>query len=593
MGLKRFFNKRINILLFVTIIFGVIGTIVTLIVPNMLFEQQIDNIEADLHELTTTYESIDEIGSSQVLYIYKDGESQMITPTGEIRDINYEVEHHLIHWSVEQEVETLLYRDDFQMKQYVYYIYVVAEDHYVVAFADTQEVYTFVSNFRLFSMISVVLLYIIAVGFSLTIFSNSLVRKYSLYDPVTSLNTKASLLKRFKQKDLSEYHICYQNVVNLEEVIDASGPSNIDTVLKIISSNILKHFTVDQVYQLSNKEYIIITSLDNSAYDFEAFLNEDLEMGNLKVPLQFKTKQVLTNSELLKDTKITHLLKQFIYAFSRIKSLKNDTITIDEQLIEELKQESYYLSKLETAMKNGDITNFYQPKVNPINNQIIGAEALSRWKTEGEIISPAQYIYLAESNGLIEDVDLLSLRNSLRFIKTLQSKTTINEPFRVSTNFSPITLRNISFDQIKSVFDEESVDPKYISIEVTESSMLEYDIINNLISEMANFGLQIEIDDFSAGNSSFTMLSLLNANVVKLDRAILPKDEQDNREKLIYQSLVDVSKKLGLKIISEGVELNHQKSFVQELGVEGIQGYIYSKPLDIDTFIEYYINNPK
>ncbi len=588
MNVKRFFSKRLNLLLFVTVMFALVGLLFGFVVPNTLFNNRLNAIETELHDLAFNHESITEVDSTQILYIYKDGDSSMLTSTGYITDIDEEVEHHLIHWSEDQFVESLLYKDDFQNKLFIYYIYVVEDDYYVVSFADTKEVHMFVDTFRTSSLISVIVLYIISILFTSTFFSSSLIKQYSLFDPVTNLNTKISLFNKYNKKDLSNYKITYNNIYNLEDVIDACGVRYNDDILKMISMNILKNYNTNTIYQISASEYISLDNIaDNNHTDFHEVINQRDETMTTISPYEFKTKTVNIDSTTLKDININTLIKRFNFAFAKIKSTKDASFDVDKTLVDEMEQELYYQSHLGSAISGGSIINYYQPKVNPSNNKIIGAEALSRWLNEDGIISPAKYIHLAETNGMIYDIDLISFSNSINFIKELENKNLLNDDFKISSNFSPITLKNVTFKQIKQIIESADVNPKHISIEITESVVLEFEFINELLLDLSNYGITIEIDDFSAGNSSFTMLSLLKANVVKLDRAILPEKDEDEREKLIYHSLVDISKKLGLKIISEGVETNIQKSFVKELGVEGIQGYFYSKPLDKDKFIDY------
>ena len=588
MNLKRFFSKRGNILLFVTVMFVIIGFLFGLVVPNTLFSNQINSIEDELHDLAYNHENVTEVSSTQILYIYKDGDSSMLTSTGYIENIDEEVEHHLIHWSEDQFVDALLYRDDFQNKLFIYYIYVVEDDYYVVSFADTKEVHMFVDNFRTSSLVSIVILYILSIIFSSTIFSSSLIKHYSLYDPVTNLNTKISLFNKYNKKDLSQYKITYANIINLDNIIDICGIRLTDDILKMISQNISRNYNHDSIYQISPSEYILLEHPnENTTLNFQEVINiRDASMAAIS-PYEFKTKLISIDQESLKEASINTIIKRFNFAYTKIKSTKDNSYNVTNELVEEMEQELYYNSRLGNAISDGSIINFYQPKVSPETNKIIGAEALSRWQSNEGIISPTKFIHLAEANGMIYDIDMISFRNSVGLIKELQESNLLPESFIISSNFSPITLKNVTFEQIKNILQEEGVNPRHISIEITESVVLEYEIIEQLLTDLHNFGITIEIDDFSAGNSSFTVLSLLNANVVKLDRAILPENDQDEREKLIYQSLVDISKKLGLKIISEGVETTVQKAFVEELGVEGVQGYFYSKPLDKDKFKEY------
>ena len=123
--------------------------------------------------------------------------------------------------------------------------------------------------------------------------------------------------------------------------------------------------------------------------------------------------------------------------------------------------------------------------------------------------------------------------------------------------------------------------------------MVDFEKVEELLQNIKDENITIEIDDFSAGNSSFTVLPLLKADYLKLDMAILPTEKSGEKESMIYEGLVDISKRLGFKLISEGVETSEQAKYVSDIDVDIIQGYYYSKPLsekDLVVFIKNFKN---
>lgn len=584
MNIKDFISQRLNLLLFISLIFIILGLVLAIFVPNFIYDMSIQDVEDELKVLADNYETVDQVSGANYLYIYDNGESTMLTANGYISEIEQDIEIHLIHWSEVQEVTVRFYTDDFQNEQFVYYIKIVDDNFYVITFADTKDIDNFVSTLRLYSTLFTIFLFIGTLAFTITIFNNSLVRRYSQFDPITDLNTLQAFYAKYTKKNLSDYYIVYHNVSNFGDVVDLVGMRNHDDILKTMTGNIRQTYDTNTVFQLSPSEYIIITDEKRDNSMFKDVLNKK-RIEALQTNYEFKTKTVEIEQELLGDIDIQTLINRLTYAYSKIKNSNETSTIVTNQTLKEMELEIYYQSNLEKALKNEELVNYYQVKIDPKTNTVIGAEALSRWFDQNGIISPGKYISIAENTGLIYDIDILSFKNSCKFVSSLVNLGVVEKSFKVSTNFSPITLKNLSIETIKEVLNQTKANPKNISFEITESVVLEFEAIKELLYQIAELGITIEIDDFSAGNSSFTVLPILNASYIKIDMGVLPKDTHNTKETMIYESLVDIATRLDLKIISEGVETKEQMEYIRKQNVHGIQGYYYSRPIAQQEFI--------
>ncbi|MCF7926570.1 MAG: EAL domain-containing protein [Candidatus Izimaplasma sp.] len=585
MKIKAFFSKRFNLFVLVTLIFVVLASILTFLIPTYLFESRMNEVENRLYYLVDNYESIDKVTGSEHLYVYKDGTSRMVTDVGILEDIDSEIEGHLIHWSEEQTIDEQFYEDDFQNKKFVYYIRVVDDQHYVVAYLNTVETHNFINSFKLYSLVFVGIMYLITIGFTLTYFSKRLIQQYSLLDPITSINTKTAFVNRFLKKDISNYHVSYHNIYNTQDIIGACGIKFSDMIIKSIGEKLKNTFKNEQLYTLSDNEFLVLSENKLDVHDlFHKSINTNTESDI--IPYEFKVKSILVHPQLLKQMDEKTLVSRLKYTYSLIRNTPIEKTVLDTKVLEQINEEIHYQSRLQEAIDEEALVNFYQIKVNPKTNKVIGAEALSRWLEEEQVVSPAKYIPLAEANGLIIEIDLIGLKNACEAIVKLEQTMTLPDEFRISVNFSPLTLKNITIKRIKKILSETNCIPSSISIEVTESITLEFDTVENILNEITNLGITLEIDDFSAGNSSFTILPLIKASVVKLDMAILPLDEKSEKENLIYESLIDISNKLNYDIISEGVETQNQVDYLTKLKISAIQGYFYSKPVPFDKLIQ-------
>lgn len=587
MKFSIFMRKRIFLLLFVTITFVVIGVLLIFITPNVIYNQSINSIEDELKDYVDNYEVVNELSEGYNLYVHVDGVSTLLTRSGYIEDLNIELDAHLIMWGEMQSTPTRFYIDDFDGDNYVYYIKVLNENQYVVSFAGTAEINNFISLFRTYSITLVTVIYIISIILTSVFFSGQLIKKISFVNPKTNFKNKLSLISFFHKKKLEDYKFAYINVHNFEDIIDSCGINFSDMIIETIGDRITKLFKHNEIYEMNGNEYIIALKdeikLERISQVFEKEMSghQGIETYKLRIKI------VTIDNRLLSSESIESLIKKFEYGYSLIKAKQDVSILIDKTIISEMNSQIYFQSNLEQALHNEKLINFYQPKVDPNKNKVVGCEALSRWFEDDKFISPTKYINIAEANGLIYDIDILSFRNSCKMIKKMRNIDILEEGFKISTNISPITLKNLDIKVLIKIMDDYQVIGKNVSIEITESIVIDFKKVSKILKDIKNQNITIEIDDFSAGNSSFTILPLLNADYLKLDMAILPTNMKECNETLVYEGLVDLSKKLGFKLISEGVESKEQANYVKKIGVDLIQGYYYSKPLSSDQFIEF------
>jgi diguanylate cyclase (GGDEF)-like protein len=270
---------------------------------------------------------------------------------------------------------------------------------------------------------------------------------------------------------------------------------------------------------------------------------------------------------------------------------KNST---DKYKIYDTKLEATYIrnkniiSRFEKALKENDLEILYQPKIDATTGKIVGAEALSRWHMDGDILSPAQFIPLLESNGLIENLDIYVFTRVMSFMKLL--KQDHRELVPISFNVSR-RLKNVSkyIDKIDEIRRRFGIEAKYVEIEFTETSFnFNYDDVFNAVTKLRNLGYKIDMDDFGTGYSNLDLLSKGIFDVVKMDKSLIDTIDTDHTQILSYS--INLAKSLGLDIVCEGVETENQKDIILTNGGKIIQGYYYSKPLNGEEFIIKYLN---
>ena len=229
---------------------------------------------------------------------------------------------------------------------------------------------------------------------------------------------------------------------------------------------------------------------------------------------------------------------------------------------------------------------WYQPQLAFDDLTVVGCEALLRWRAaDGSYISPGVFVPLAEDAGLIVDIGQWVLEQACQQQKRLAE---IGVNIRVAVNVSVPQFKVKGYaQQVKDTLLKYKVEPKNIELEVTESVVMdELSMVINTLQELKEFGIEVAIDDFGTGFSSLSYLQKLPLDRLKIDRAFV-KDLPDKDSGTIAALVVSLGAKLGLKTIAEGVETQEQADFLQNLGCDEVQGFMYAKPMPETELLKY------
>lgn len=235
---------------------------------------------------------------------------------------------------------------------------------------------------------------------------------------------------------------------------------------------------------------------------------------------------------------------------------------------------------LDKAIAEKKIVAFYQPKFDAITGHINGAEALARWiDDDGSVIPPYQFIPLLEKSMLITKLDWYILDEVCKFlnreIKRGAKKVT------VSVNFSRFHTKEQNFVQhLCEVVDRYDIPRKLIEVEITESALVDGTNIIQFIADIRKENFSVAIDDFGSGLSSLTFVKDVPANVLKIDKSLLSGNCENEKERIVLESIFSFAQRLKLSTVAEGVETKEQLGFLRTCGCETIQGFYFSKPVN-------------
>ena len=234
---------------------------------------------------------------------------------------------------------------------------------------------------------------------------------------------------------------------------------------------------------------------------------------------------------------------------------------------------------------------WYQPQLSLSSGNVIGAEALLRWRTaEGKFISPAVFIPLAEYSGLIVEIGDWVVNQACSQIKVLKEQNYTD--ITISVNVSIPQFRRGNFvDTVLSAIKKHQVQPNKLELEITENILMDDPqvVIDSLV-ELKSHDISIALDDFGTGFSSLSYLQKLPLDRLKVDRAFITDIAQEGQS-VIAETIINLGKKMNLKVIAEGIEEIEQQERLLELGCDEVQGFYYAKPMPQDEFLAFMKKN--
>jgi len=223
----------------------------------------------------------------------------------------------------------------------------------------------------------------------------------------------------------------------------------------------------------------------------------------------------------------------------------------------------------------------YQPVVNITTNKIDFCESLIRWNCNcfDDMISPSEFIPIAEKNGFVKNIGIFVLNDILRNYDFF-----IQNNIKVSINLSVKELTDENFaDNTIELFNKANASPNQLTFEITEyTQFIDNQIVHRNISNLIDYGFSFSIDDFGTGYSTFQQISRYSGSLIKIDKSFVDNIDTDTYNQAIVSAIVNMATALGIKVVAEGVESDIQLQRLKSFGVNYIQGYYFYKPMKLE-----------
>ncbi|WP_246517430.1 EAL domain-containing protein [Clostridium aciditolerans] len=416
------------------------------------------------------------------------------------------------------------------------------------------------------------------------------------HDSLTDLPNRRKFIKKLEEeisKDKSGA-VMLLDLDNFKGINDTLGHSYGDKVLKKVAEE-LENIKNEKMFvsRFGGDEFFVLIEGENDVAEIENYAKQ---ITNI-----FKNKLIIEGEEIyiscsmgitlypFDSREVTQLLMNADMAMYKVKNAgKNNYMFFNETMTEKLREKLKVERILREAIKKDELKLLYQPQVCTFTGKVVGFEALLRLKNSS--ISPGQFIPVAEEMGIIIEIGRWVTKEAINQISIWKKKGLDIKP--IAINFSAKQLNDLNYIEfLENTLKEAKVEAKYIDIEITESIFLEKkEETIVFVNQLKALGVKIALDDFGTGYSSLSYLTFLPVDKIKLDKSLNDKFLELENIK-VMGSLVSLANSLNLEVVAEGIEDVAQYKRLKVAGCNYIQGYLFSKPLEVEEAEKIYHDN--
>ncbi len=432
------------------------------------------------------------------------------------------------------------------------------------------------------------------------------IHSLAFFDALTGLPNRRLLMDRLQQAFASSGRaqkygaLVFIDLDNFKTLNDSRGHDYGDLLLMEVARRLRGSVRAeDTVARLSGDEFVII--LEDLSTDVEQSVIEARNVGekiletvhqpyHLKEIEYYNTCSIGISLFIGSQVSVDELLKRSDTAMYQAKGAGRNTLKFyDPQMQSALEKRIELEALLRVALLKDQFVMLYQPQVTE-TRRIFGAELLLRWDSpQHGVLSPTEFITIAEESGLIIAIGHWVLLKACKQLKTWEQSDKTKD-VQLAVNVSARQFRQSGFvDEIKLILQETGARPDLLKLELTESVVLDnvQDAIQKM-EELRALGVRFSMDDFGTGYSSLAYLKQLPLTQVKIDQSFVRDIATDVNDAAIIQTIIAMSKTLGLNVIAEGVEAEAQFDMLRQYGCSQFQGYLFGRPMlaeEIDALL--------
>ena len=424
------------------------------------------------------------------------------------------------------------------------------------------------------------------------------------YDELTGLPNRHLLMERLTHAIFSasrhrrEIALLFLDLDRFKLVNDSLGHSIGDELLIQVSKKLTSIVRkTDSVCRLGGDEFVILLEDINHVEDIE-FISQKIisELGE-PTDMQGHLLHISTSIGVARFAQDAEdaigLLKHADIAMYEAKNQGPGQVCFFNQ---EMLKKSVNRLTIETqvyeAFHSKDFFLMYQPQISVTSSQVAGFEALIRWKRNGQLVPPSEFLPVVEEIGLMIDVSHWVLEQACSQNVIWQKQGL--RPVKIAVNLPASFLMSVGcVDKVRTILADTGLSPEYLEIEITEDTFLTSASSTIVVLHaLRKLGINISIDDFGTGYSSMRYLQDLPIQTLKIDGNFIAGMEASDRSEGIVKSMIALSKNLNLLVVAECVETQKQFDILKDLKCDVVQGYLFSKPLHVDEASRYLAISP-
>ena len=432
-------------------------------------------------------------------------------------------------------------------------------------------------------------------------------RQLAYFDSLTALPNRRlfteqlDLLLRLARRNHEPLALMFLDLDNFKRINDSLGHSAGDLLLREVAhrltgcvrdSDVVAHFVDSEsridVSRLGGDEFTVVLNQVENREAIAKVARRLLE--SLLKPIQIDGHELVVTPSIgiavaPEDAdNIEGLLKAADTAMHQAKSRGKNTFlfydsAMDAESIDRLRLEA----DLRRALERDELLFHYQPQVDAVTGTVLGVEALMRWQhPEQGMIPPFRFIPVAEEAGLIGEMGMWGIRRACEDIVRLRQEG-FSLP-KVAVNVSALQFSGNFAERVASILEDTGAPPHMLELELTESIMVDDShSILGMLQALKDLGVRLSIDDFGTGYSSLSYLSRFPLDELKIDRSFVIDIDKSEADASLVSAIIAMGRSLHLELVAEGVETPEQLAFLTGQGAQVIQGYLFSRPVDLPT----------
>lgn len=419
----------------------------------------------------------------------------------------------------------------------------------------------------------------------------------SHFDSLTELPNRKMLLERLQlfihlNKNKNPIYIVFFDIDNFKQVNDTLGYQGGDALLGAVTEILKSSMHQDDLAgRLGGDEFALLIRQpmdENYAFRFIDQIRERIsalqipDAPNIQTSASFGVAVYPFDGE-----EEIELMKCADTAMYKAKDMgRNNIQFFRKEMKEEILQRIYREKQLGNALKNDEFYLVFQPQFTVDGEHIRGFEALIRWRNAQEIVSPGEFIPLAEKTGLILPIGRWVLLTACRMFKELCGKYSLDA--LIAVNISAVQIRDKDFIQtVKDILEETQMDPCRLELEITESMLIDsLDETVTTLKELKSLGIHIALDDFGTGYSSLNYLKRFPIDTLKIDKTFVDDIDVEAVSKQLLGDMIPLAHHLNLLVVAEGVETEEQLELLRKADCDYAQGYLLGKPAQMTDLQE-------